>query len=591
MEENPPRRRRLSDAPNPTDPPLHYQHTSPSLPPPLVVPPHRHVHYSTTDDEEEEEGDHNGVPWQEKVRAHRIAGARKDSSLDPIAPVEVPLEQESTMDERETFAGGVGVSYLDGEVVNGNKRLPSPSPSPPPPSHPPIPATAVLARRERRQEKRSMTLPDEFMNGTSGAGGVPLDKLDTSEGGYGFGFGPSVRRSSFRLAHGAGTAAATAAVANKNNNLVSSPSSDDQGSFRRDRQERLHSSSSSPLAIGGPSRYPGMLQLQHPSSSSPLALASVDSAAVSPRTVQRRRMVSSRGGSPDIEHRNRDGNGNASIPAPAARLRRRISSMDDLTAEAGASRRKSNSWNAKHDMLPATTTKKMKMGSGESTTTPTTLTPTSTRPPSRHRKESMMQAVHPINASSSSKATNTTNNNKQRQQGSRDTGGDGDNSSTHGPSGDESMNEEKQEFAKTVGRKRKQSEDFAVAAADRLRHQHQHQHLHLQQHLHPSQPQRSMSTPVTMSAVPEFTEYGLQGNSTSNPPLMPQESKEKEPARTKKRSRRGVEGLGFEGTLEASQQRTQNDAASSGKSFFVCPNQWKRCVCSKTTSLQRSVND
>jgi len=112
------------------------------------------------------------------------------------------------------------------------------------------------------------------------------------------------------------------------------------------------------------------------------------------------------------------------------------------------------------------------------------------------------------------------------------------------------MDEEKQEFAKTVGRKRKQSEDLVAAsqAADRLRQQ-QHQ-------------QRSMSTPV-MGPVPESTEYGGLSSGHLTGLLPPPSSDTKE--RPSRRQRRGIETLGLEGVLEPSLQKPENDAASSGE--------------------------
>ncbi|KAJ9101936.1 hypothetical protein QFC19_005017 [Naganishia cerealis] len=141
-------------------------------------------------------------------------------------------------------------------------------------------------------------------------------------------------------------------------------------------------------------------------------------------------------------------------------------------------------------------------GSGDSV-----ATPTSTRPPSRLRKDSL--PVQPVNSSKS----------KDRQVSE-----DGY-SSTHGPSEDDSINEEKAEVTKTVNRKRKQSEDYA----DRLRH-------------------RSMSTPQ-MNAVPEFGGH--------------MDSELFKAERIQRPSRRNrMEDLGFEGAMESS-QKTQSRAESS----------------------------
>ncbi|KAJ9125273.1 hypothetical protein QFC22_000228 [Naganishia vaughanmartiniae] len=490
-----------------------------------IVPPHRHVHYTTNQAEDIDD-------LQQKQAITRIG-------KDGLSPV------PSFKPENMINNGDTPNSYnLDGDVADFETRLPPPS---------------IHARRNR-QQKRSMTFPDEYMNGRTNRTGLEttLDPAQGINSGLGFGFASS-RRGSLRLQTGSVVA----------NNILSSPSSDDEDSFHSGpnlsfRKERTHVAVTSPLAMAGPSRYPGMLQLSLPQQ------LQGEYREVSPRTVQRRRMASTGGGrSPDISPA-----GNT-VPTPrgiatsplsttppvgalprlqaigqqerprrlsiqslsagkhdrtASKLRR-ISTDDYVSA--GGHRRKSSSHWVLHDSLP------FMAGSGESTTSMTTPIPS--RPPSRHRRDSTMSAVHPTNASSSKP---TTNKQQQRpQQGSR--ASEDHHSSTHGPSGDESMNEEKQDIAKTVGRKRKQSEDLQAAQADRLRQQ-----------------QRSMSTPVMMSAVPEFAEYGINGdgngNSNNSNGLFVLESREK----TRRRPWRGMEDMGLESALEAV-QKPQNDAASS----------------------------
>ncbi|KAJ9108917.1 hypothetical protein QFC21_000238 [Naganishia friedmannii] len=520
--------------------------------PGFLPPPHRH--YTTADEPEE--------------NVIRQGGKDAPASIPEMQLKDKEIMTTTTTNQRETALENPVSSlssYLDQDRDDVGRMRP-----PPPPLTTTIRSRSRNRQQQQQQQKRSMTLPDEYMNGFA-AGGAPLDTLDAGgvlNPGIGLGFDSGIRRgeSSVRLVNG---------YTNTNTNVISSPSSDDEDSFTTGpnlsfRKERLHVTS--PLAMAGPSRYPGMLQL-------PLG----NDSAVSPRMAQKRqRTGSSRGGSPDIEQQQqqqqqqqqRNGNGyghailpvqKSTVPSPTPRGGFTASPLGIMNPPVTATPRlqaigqqrdrpRSSSIHSlagnKQDRsvarLRRISTDDYVPGSGDSTTTPT-----STRPPSRHRKDSTMSTA--AAGHSTVNASSNTNNSKQRQhQGASDAddANGGGHSSSRGPSGDESMNEEKQDFAKTVGRKRKQSEDFAVVAAaaaqaDKVRHQHQQQ-------------QRSLSMPVVaMSAVPESAEYG--GLNEDDRPL---EREDRERPR-RRHNTRGMEDLGLEGALEVSQRKPRDDAASS----------------------------
>lgn len=305
-------------------------------------------------------------------------------------------------------------------------------------------ARPLPRRKSNFQPKRSMTLPDD------------LEYPDDGNFASGVGLGIGVPSTLARIPRGSPRISEYSSSSDNDSFVPKShPGLGTSSSFR---QKRLQSS-----AMPGPSRYPGMLQI--PDSS------------ISPRTASKRRVASMgsspdstpRNGSPLVQRSNSPIRGTIPSPshAPPIAATTRLQAIVDDSIGANRDRRRSRS---AHDVSPADNRSSQKRrgslintlpdGDGEARRFPEspgsyamgaegtgTTTPLSTRPPSRSRSRSRR------NSTASARVPLPT---LKPRQGPNDS-----ESSTQRAGAEDTINQERVDVAKTLSRKRKQSEDHA----------------------------------------------------------------------------------------------------------------------------------